>query len=263
MVTSGAGVHGTGIYRPSPQDTPSVRLFCLPFAGGSAATYRLWPRHLPDSIELIAYQPSGRAHRLREPPLTSIDAMVEAVLAEFSPWMDRPFALFGHSLGAVVASECTRVLEARGHSPIHLFVSARAPGGELDDRIHHLPDDEFIAAMNRRYRGIPDEILKYPDVLALLLPPLRADRQALETFRPAPGRARIACPTTVFGGALDRAVPRHDLQSWHDEVAGPCRIRVFPGDHFYLEPQRADLVAEIAAALAPASAQSTRAEVTS
>lgn len=251
---------GTSIYWPSPRREASGRLFCLPFAGGGAATYRLWPRHLPDTIDLIAFHPPGRAHRLREPPLDSIDAMVEAVLAELSGLMDKPFAFFGHSLGAVIAGECTRVLEARGCPPVHLFVSARPPRRELDAQIHLLPDADLITAMNRRYRGIPDEILKHPDVLALLLPSLRADLRALETYRPDPKRPKIACPTTVFGGSLDRVVSRLDLESWRDEVAAPCSIRMFPGDHFYLAPQRANLVAEVAATLVPLLEESAGAD---
>jgi medium-chain acyl-[acyl-carrier-protein] hydrolase len=251
---------GKGLYRPSPRHDPAVRLFCLPFAGGGAESYRLWPRSLPESIELIAFHPPGRAPRLREAPLTSIDAMVEAILAELSDWIDRPFAIFGHSLGAVVAAECVRALEAQGRAPIHLLVSARPPRRELDNHLHQLPDAEFIAAMNRRYRGIPDEILNYPDVLALLLPSLRADLKALETFRPDPGRPKIACPTTVFGGSLDRAVSRLDLESWRNEVAGSCVVRVFPGDHFYLVPQRLNLVAEIVATLRPLLKESAGAD---
>jgi surfactin synthase thioesterase subunit len=130
----------------------------------------------------------------------------------------------------------------------------------LDNQLHNLPDAEFIAAMNRRYRGIPEEILNYPDVLALLLPSLRADLKALETFRPHADRPKIACPTTVFGGSLDRAVSRLDLESWRDEVAGPCVIRVFPGDHFYLVPQRLNLVAELVATLKPLLKESADAD---
>ncbi|GGC78339.1 hypothetical protein GCM10010994_40720 [Chelatococcus reniformis] len=186
--------------------------------------------------------------------------MVEALLDEMSNWIDRPLAIFGHSLGAVVASECARALEARGHEPAHLFVSARPFRRPAEARIHDLPDTEFVTAMNRRYQGIPDEILKHPDVLDLLLPALRADLQALETFQPDPSRPKINCPTTVFGGSLDRAVSRTDLEAWRGEVAGSCRIRMFPGDHFFLEPQRSHLVAEIVAALAPQLEDSAKAD---
>ena len=112
--------------------------------------------------------------------------------------------------------------------------------------------------MNRRYQGIPAEILKYPDLLELLLPALRADVEALEMFRRKPEAPKLTCPTTVFGGALDRAVSMADLESLRDEVAGPCRIRMFPGDHFYIEPQRENLLAEIHAALVPTSNECRR-----
>lgn len=189
--------------------------------------------------------------------------MVEAALADLEPLMDRPFALFGHSLGAVVAGEVARTLQARGRAPAHLFVSSRPPRREVDQQIHKLSDQAFIAAMNRRYQGIPEEILQHPDILALLLPALRADLEALETFTPDASLGKIDCPTTVFGGALDRAVSRADLEAWRDEVSGACRIRVFPGDHFYIEPQRANLVGEIAATLAPMIDGLARAEAVS
>lgn len=242
-----------GLYRPAPRPDASLRLVCFPFAGGGAASYRLWPQYLPSSIDVIAVHPAGRAHRLREPPLRRVEAMAAAYLGDLEPLLDRPVALFGHSLGAIIAAECARVLQAAGRQPVHLFVSSRPVLREEESqKIHLLPDREFIAAMNRRYQGIPAEILKHPDVLELLLPALRADVEALETFRRKPEAPKLTCPTTVFGGALDRAVSMADLQSLRDEVAGQWSIRMFPGDHFYIEPQRENLLAEIHAALAPA-----------
>ncbi len=176
--------------------------------------------------------------------------MAKAYLDDLEPVLDRPVALFGHSLGAIVATECARILQARGSEPIHLFVSSRPALRAESQMIHLLPDREFIAAMNRRYQGIPAEILNHPDLLELLLPALRADVEALETFRCKPEAPKLTCPTTVFGGSLDRAVSVADLESLRDEVAGPYRIRMFPGDHFYIEPQRENLLAEIHGALA-------------
>jgi medium-chain acyl-[acyl-carrier-protein] hydrolase len=240
-----------GLYRPAPRLNPALRLVCFPFAGGGAAAYRLWPLHLPSSIDVIAVHPAGRAHRLREPPLRRVESMATAYLDDLEPLLDRPVALFGHSLGAIVATECARILQSKGSEPIHLFVSSRpALRTDQSPEIHLLPDGEFIAAMNRRYQGIPAEILKYPDLLELLLPALRADVEALETFRRKPEAPKITCPTTVFGGSLDRAVSAADLASLRDEVACPYAIRMFPGDHFYIEPQRENLLAEIHAALA-------------
>ena len=244
-------MNAAGLYRPAPRPNPALRLVCFPFAGGGAATYRLWPWSLPPSIDMIALHPAGRAHRLREPPLRRVEAMVTAYLGDLEPLLDCPVALFGHSIGAIVACECARILQARGIEPIHVFASSRPPlRTDKSEQIHPLADQEFIAAMNRRYQGIPAEILKHPDLLELLLPALRADVEALETFRCKPDAQKLRCPMTVFGGSLDRAVSTADLASLRDEVSGPFRTRLFPGDHFYIERQRENLLAEIHTALA-------------
>jgi surfactin synthase thioesterase subunit len=247
------------VYRPAPRADAAFRLFCFPYAGAGAPVYRLWPQYLPDTVELIAFHPAGRGHRLREAPLDSIDGMVAATLDAFEPWMDRPFAFFGHSLGAIVASEAARVLQAQGRAPAHLFVSARPPERKREDEIHHLPDGEFVDAMNRRYQGIPAEIMEQPELLELLLPPLRADIRALEHFHPPAGRPKIASPTTVFGGTRDRQVPVEDLEAWHGETLELCRIRTFDGDHFYIDPHRQALVGDIAATLSSHLAAAHRA----
>lgn len=237
------------IFRPSPRAEAALRLFCFPYAGAGAPIFRLWPQYLPDTVELIAFHPAGRGHRFREPPLDSIGEMVDATLDAFAPFMDRPFAFFGHSLGSIVAAEAARLLQSKGRAPVHLFVSARPPERKREDEIHHLPDDEFVDAMNRRYQGIPAAIMEQPELLELLLPPLRADIRALEHFHPPADRARIASPTTVFGGTRDRQVSLEDLDAWHGETAAPCRIRTFDGDHFYIDPQREALLADITATL--------------
>jgi medium-chain acyl-[acyl-carrier-protein] hydrolase len=236
---------GGGLYRPKPRNNPILRLFCFPYAGAGAAVYRLWPNRLPENIEVVAVHPPGRAHRLRELPLTRIETMVEFALTILEPLMDRPFAVFGHSLGAVVAGEFARVVQTQGRPAAHLFVSSRPARRGAEQQLHQLPHDDFIAAVNARYQGIPEEILAHPDVLELLLPSLRADIEALETFHLRDDRPKIACPTTVYGGEFDQTVSRAELDSWNKETAQPCRVCVFPGDHFYLnvgfEPLLADL----------------------
>jgi medium-chain acyl-[acyl-carrier-protein] hydrolase len=234
------------LYRPKPRNNPSLRLFCFPHAGGGAAAFRLWPNHLSEEIEVVAVHPPGRAHRLREPPLSRIETMVESALVSLGSLIDRPFAIFGHSLGAVVAGEFARVLQIQGRPAAHLFVSSRPSARVAAQQFHQLPDDDFLAAVNAHYQSIPEEILAHADVLALLLPSLRADLEALETFRLRHDRAKIECPTTVYGGEFDRTLSRAELESWNEETAELCRIRVFPGDHFYylnvgLEAMLADL----------------------
>jgi medium-chain acyl-[acyl-carrier-protein] hydrolase len=242
------------VYRPSARNNPRLRLFCFPYAGGGAAAFRLWPNHLPEDIEVVAVHPPGRAHRLSEPPPTRIETMVGSALDSLTPLMDRPFAVFGHSLGALVAGEFVRTLQARGGSAEHLFVSSRQSLRSTAPLLHRLPDGEFIAAMNERYQGIPVEILAHPDLLALLLPALRADIEALETFHPPHDRPKITCPTTVYGGEFDQTVSRKDLESWNEETIEPCRVRVFRGNHLYLNSAPEAMLADLSTTLEIVSA---------
>jgi medium-chain acyl-[acyl-carrier-protein] hydrolase len=237
-------------YRPKPKTKPRVRLLCFPYAGGGATVFRLWPNHLSEHVEIVSLHLPGRAHRLREPLLTRVEAMVEAAFEAFRDLLDQPFAVFGHSLGAVVGAEFVRVASERGLEPVHLFVSSRPPFLQPTRQLHKLPNPDFISAMDERYQGIPKEILADKDLLELLLPALRADVEALETFVHT-GRSKLGCPTSVYGGNIDATVSLADLQAWNEEVLAPCDIRLFPGDHFYLNTQAKALLADMSAKLEP------------
>jgi medium-chain acyl-[acyl-carrier-protein] hydrolase len=230
-----------------------VNLFCFCHAGGAASIFRLWPAGLPAWLEVWAVQLPGHGGRWREPPIASIPALVDAFIPVLLPHLQRPFAFFGHSMGAVLAFEIANaLLEREAVAPHHLFVSSRRPphmpGSE--NNLHVLPDHEFIQEIDRRYGGVPGEVLESTELLALLIPALRADITALETFRPSK-RAALPCPISVFGGAQDPLVPRHHLDAWRDQTDGPFRVRVFPGGHFYLDSQREALLADLSATLAP------------
>lgn len=237
-------------FQPRPQ--AKARLICFPYAGAGASAFRLWSHGLPPELEVVAVQLPGRESRLREPALTSVAAIVEALLPALLPCLDRPFAFFGHSMGATVAREVVRVLPRRGGPlPEHLFISARrAP--QLPDPyppVSHLPDQELVEELNRRYGGIPAEVLQHAELMALLLPSLRADLTALETFPMRPGPA-LSVPLTVFGGTDDARTPLEHLEAWRDATTGAFRLRMFPGDHFYLNARRDDLLAEVSRTLA-------------
>jgi medium-chain acyl-[acyl-carrier-protein] hydrolase len=238
----------TLIYRPKPKVDPRARLFCFPYAGAGAAIFRLWPDHLPGDVEVVSLHPPGRAHRLREPPLTRVEAMVGVAVDSFRDLLDRPFAVFGHSLGAVTAAEFVRVTSEAGQQAAHLFVSSRPPFPPRMRQLHKLADKDFVSAIVERYQGIPSEILAHADLLELLLPALRADIEALEMFN-FNDRAKIGCPTSVFGGDADPTISPADLEAWRNEVLGPCDVRVFAGDHFYLNTQAKALLAEISTTL--------------
>lgn len=244
----GLPASSTFIYRPNAKANPRARLFCFPYAGAGGAIFRLWPNYLQDDVEVVSLHPPGRAHRLREPPFTRVEAMVETAIENFADLFDRPFAVFGHSLGAIVGAEFVRVMSESGREAAHLFISSRPPVPQRTCQLHKLEDSEFIAAISERYQGIPPEILSQEDLLQLVLPGLRADVEALETFNYTE-RAKIRCPTSVFGGEADPTVSLADLEAWHAEVMAPCDVRVFAGDHFYLNTQSKALLAEISAKL--------------
>ncbi len=241
------------LHRPAPRQTASARLFCFPYAGVGAQVFRQWPAGLPTELEVCAAQLPGRANRLHEPAVTSIPALVDELVRAMAPHLDLPFAFFGHSMGAVLAFEVARALAARAlPMPSYLIVSGRRPPHmpDLAPPLHPLPDPEFVAEINRRYGGIHPEILENQDVLALLLPGLRADITALETHRPPPGLP-LSCPIAAFGGADDPLTPRAHLEAWQRETTEAFQLCLFPGSHFYIEPQRVAVLAQLSAKLAP------------
>jgi surfactin synthase thioesterase subunit len=234
--------------------TPRRRLFCLPFAGGGPAAYRLWANELPDDVEVVAVQLPGRNPAWRGPLPASIGEIVEIVLPDIEAATDLPYALFGHSLGGLVAFELAMALE-RGATapPTRLFVSGLTAPHLLrtGSAVHALPDEEFLDAISVRFGGVPDAIRAEPDLLALLLPGLRADVRTFETYAPLTDR-KVQCPVHVYGGAAD-AHPRPDqLWGWQGVAESDITVRVFPGGHFYLASARPALIADIAGRWAPA-----------
>jgi len=228
-------------------------LFCFPYAGVGPSAYRLWHGTMPAGVDLAVIQLPGRESRIREPSFVNMAELVETLTAHLLPHFDLPFVFFGHSMGSVIASEVTRSLTASGAPvPEHLIVSGRSALHlpDPDSPLSHLTDDQFVAEIDRRYGGIPAAILADREMLALLLPGLRADIAALESYRPT-ARPRLTCPITVLGGTEDKRAPAQDLHAWREQTTAAVRVRTFPGDHFYLNARRTEVLAEVKAILSP------------
>jgi medium-chain acyl-[acyl-carrier-protein] hydrolase len=219
-----------------------MRLFCLPFAGGGSAIFHAWRAHLSADIELAKIQLPGRETRLREKAYTRMAALIEALTQALLPWLDRPFAFFGHSMGALIAFELSRALRRQhGMSPCHIFVSGfRAPQLPPPEEVTGLPDAHFIERM-RQYGGIPELVFQDPELLEIFLPILRADFELLDTYAYQPEEP-LDCPLTAFGGDHDPKVSADKILAWQTQTAGEFTSHILPGGHFFINESQAQLL---------------------
>ncbi len=224
-----------------------VRLFCLPYAGGRASIYHRWHEVAPAHIQVCALELPGRGRRLREAPFVRLGPLVRALANLIEAIPERPFALFGHSMGGLVAFELARTLRERGRpGPTHLFVSAAAapntaPTGPM---IHCAPDLEVKRTL-RDLNGTPQELLDNDELMALILPTFRADLSVLENYRYR-DEPPLDVPITVFGGTSDPFVPPSALAGWRRQSTGGSRLQLFPGDHFFVSSAASDVMGAIA-----------------
>jgi medium-chain acyl-[acyl-carrier-protein] hydrolase len=223
------------------------RVFCFPHAAGNAAFYRPLRRLMPANIDLCPLELPGRAARLDEPPCNSMNALMEQLHYAIQPLMAVPFAFFGHSAGACMAYEAARRLRSvDGRIAAHLFVSARvSPNCGPADPAPACPrSDPDLLAILDRFGGTPAAIMQRPELIAALLPALRADLALAEGYVVDPGE-HVACPITAFGGA-DDVFHSGSVQSWKNFTDGKFRTWIFPGGHFYFSGAEEALASEIA-----------------
>jgi len=240
----------------TPNPRAKLRLFCFHYAGGSASIFRSWTGILPAEIEVCAVQLPGREGRLREPSFTHITPLIQALTPALRPYLNLPFAFFGHSMGTLIAFELSRQLRREAAlGPVHLFISShRAPQiPDPDPPIHQLPEAEFVEKL-RELNGTPEEVLQHADLMQLLIPVLRADFSVCDTY-PYTNEAPLDCPFSVFGGLQDKEISRDDLLAWREQTRGACTLRMFPGDHFFLHQAQPLLLKAIHQDLLPALSQ--------
>jgi surfactin synthase thioesterase subunit len=225
------------VRQPSPHRR--MRLYCFPYAGGSAAAFAGWQEALGPEIEVCAVQLPGRGARMAEAPMTSLKDVVANLAQVIGSQSRMPFAFFGHSLGGLLAYELARFCMLHYLPlPVHLFVSGcSAPQhrGEAKN-LHLLPDDELIEAL-KDYNGTPAEVLANRELMSLLLPVLRADFGLAEHYQYRPG-LRLPMPVTVLAGEHDDRTEAVQVEGWAKESAGPCAVHWFDGDHFFINEHR-------------------------
>ncbi|MGW5719452.1 thioesterase II family protein [Amycolatopsis sp. NPDC003865] len=230
-------------------DAGAVRLFCLPHAGGSASFYFPMSAGLGRSVEVLAVQYPGRQDRRLEPGIDSLPVLADRLAEVLAGRTERPFALFGHSMGATLAFEVAARLERTGVTPLHLFASGRrAPACRRDESVHLLDDDGVIAEV-RRLGGTNAAVLGDEEILRMALPAIRNDYKAAETYVNGPG-PRLATPITVLTGDADPKTTLDEARAWAGHTDGEFELKVFRGGHFFLADHQPEVLRLISARLA-------------
>ncbi|MFF4189636.1 thioesterase II family protein [Nonomuraea sp. NPDC001831] len=226
---------------PARRPDAPLRLVCVPYAGGGAGAFRAWPASLP-GVEVAVVRLPGRETRFKETPLRDFDKVLHVLAAELAALRDRPLALFGHSLGGLLAFEL-----ARRTSPVQLFVSAtRAPHLFSAEPVESLSDAEFIDYL-RAFRLLP-AASSQTDLLRLMLPAIRADFAVAASYVHRPGPP-LACPLHAFYGEADPSVARAAMEPWQEWTTGRFTLEPVPGGHFFLHAEERRMLAGIDARL--------------
>ena len=224
-----------------------LRLFCFPYAGGHAGVFTPWQAALEPHVEICGVQLPGRGSRIREPCITEFAPLVEQIAGAIAESADgRPFAFFGHSLGALLAFETARLGVRLGHpAPIRLFLSGsesaacRPPSKPL----HLLPDDQFLLEL-RNLNGTPAEVLRNREIMVFLMKVLRADFALVHDYRYRSG-PRLTMPISVLAGRSDHHGGGSDVGKWADETTAETSVHWFDGDHFFINSHQQEVIARV------------------
>jgi len=211
-----------------------INLFCLPFAGGSKTAYYRFTELAPEALTIIPLELPGRGTRYSEPLLTDLHAMVDDIMAQIRPRLSQPYALYGHSMGALLCYLLAkRIAQEKLNAPLHLFLTGKgAPSILFNRKIRHLMPQEELVADLQQMGGMPDIVLKDHKLLDLFLPIIRADFQAVESFR-YEEPARLDLPLTVITGS-EESIADEKIKPWQLETFATVTFRKLPGGHFFI-----------------------------
>src|SRR5262245_3978605 len=231
---------------PKPNPEAKMRLFCFPYAGGGTPVFHSWPEILPNDVEVCSIQLPGRGTRLAEVPLRRIEDIIAELIPALVPYLNKPFAFFGHCLGAMIMFEVAQKLaQEQGPAPIHLFASgAPAPHLYLASSLYALPESKFLEMLRLVNFTNTEALFKDEELLQLILPTVQADFEVAAHYRYAP-RPRLNCPVTAFGAWEDIFAPLAAVEAWRGYTSSSFNIDIFHGEHYFLEDQRALLLESI------------------
>ena len=213
-----------------------MKLICFPYAGGGIATYSSWVKHIPDNIEVCIVQMPGRGVRILESAHTNMNDVISELLTVIPDYLNKPYILFGHSLGSHIAFELMRQLQAlQLPLPLHFIASgSRGPHDKPKKKnIYRLPDQEFIAEI-KKLNSTPNEVLENQELMDLLLPPLRADFELADAYC-YDGDIEFNCPISILGGEDDLDISFTQLKSWQNVFVKKAQIYMIAGDHFFID----------------------------
>jgi surfactin synthase thioesterase subunit len=246
--------------RPEVRSAPLDLLFCFPYAGGGTEIFRGWGGRLKPSIEPVLIQFPGRGARLRDPYIKDLEALAKELAEALLPALDRPFAFFGHSMGALIAFAVTRRLEQRGISPKRLFLSCCPAPHLMPERRNVASMSEVeLAAYLHALGGTPLAVFNHPELLDIVLPTVRADLEMLDTYDFQSGPL-LQCPLSLCYGLEDRSVPPSLVEPWSAHTASSSSLRGFAGNHYFVNtppPSLFDWIATDLEASTPAQPMGT------
>jgi medium-chain acyl-[acyl-carrier-protein] hydrolase len=246
------------VITPRRSGVARFRLFCFPYAGGSASFFHSWADEFPPGVCVCAVQLPGREGRSAEEPLRHVAPLARQLTAELKPLLDTPFAVFGHSIGALVGFEFIRQLRREGLPQPLCFVASglRAPQlvGTLPP-LYDLPEPELLGWLSQ-LDGTPRELLEDRELIASVMPTLRADLTVAASYV-YEEEPPLGCNLSAYGGVADPGVSRDMLAAWATHTSGRFRLRMFPGGHFYLNATRTAALQSLKADICEASAEAS------